>query len=113
MNLRAAVGIFFACIAGESRGFVALPKVATAIVASQQQRTATTSTGHVPPAVSPLMMGKKGGSKKKKRRQLGPFRDAVEKEKDGDARDVAVGQVDEDERSVPRLVVMDLDYTLW
>lgn len=99
-----AVGLLLACIAGESRAFVASPTIATAIITSQHK----TTTSHV------LAMGKKGGAKRKTRRQLDTFRGAVEEE-EGEkiARGVAAGQEDEDRRSVPRLVVMDLDYTLW
>lgn len=108
MTLRAVVGFFFTCITGESWAFVALPSItaASTIVASQK----TTATTAAVTNVQLMMMGKKGGGNKKRRRQPGPFRDSVEeKEEEG----IAAGQEGGDARGVPRLVVMDLDYTLW
>lgn len=107
MPLRAVVGLLFACIARESRAFVTLPAVASTIItggsnsSSQQHRTT-----HVQP-----IMGKKG-SRKQKARQPGA-RGIVEEEKGGESAGSEVSEEEEEDGSVPTLVVMDLDYTLW
>lgn len=100
MPLRAVAGLIVAFIAADTSAFVFLPT-----------RTAGTVAGHSKglngQSTSLHMMGKRRSSKKKRTR-------VVDQQQDTRGVKGAGGALEEEEDdTVPRLVVMDLDYTLW
>ena len=101
MPLRAVAGLIVACIAAETSAFVSLPTRTAGIVGGNAKRLDGQS-------VSLHMMGKRRGGSKKRRRVVD------EEVKTGGTKGVGGdSEEDDDDATVPRLVVMDLDYTLW
>lgn len=100
MPLRAVAGLIAAFITAEASAFVSLSTTTAGIVGGSGKSLNV-------PTTSVHMMGKRGGAKKKRNR-------LVEEEEVGPEIDSAGGAAaEEEDGNVPRLVVMDLDYTLW
>eukprot|EP00903_Cladosiphon_okamuranus_P006453 g6313.t1 len=102
MPLRAVAGLIVACIAAETSAFVHFSTRAAGVIAGNG------STQRRPPSFV-ILMGKRGGSKKKR---SGVVYDEGETGRIKGAEGASEEEEEEDE-AVPRLVVMDLDYTLW
>lgn len=104
MPLRAVAGLIVACIAAEASAFASLPTRTAGIIAGDSKRI------NVQPSTSLNMMGKRkrGGGAKKKRTSV-----ANEEPEAEGLKSVGGGSEEEEDTTVPRLVVMDLDYTLW
>ncbi len=98
MPLRAVAGVIVACIATESSAFVSLSTRTRGIVASFRPRSAN------PPL---CMMGKQAKRKPPRVSGVDITEEVVGME--GTGSDASGGE----DESVPQLVVMDLDYTLW
>ncbi|CAB1096927.1 unnamed protein product [Ectocarpus sp. CCAP 1310/34] len=103
MALRVIVGILLVVFVTEE--FSAFVTVPTRITHAGKQHPTTNGLR--------MMMGKKGGAQSKKKRGRGGIEDVgVENEAIGmDKKGGAAAE--ESDGIVPRLVVMDLDYTLW
>lgn len=100
MPLRAVAGLIVACIAAETSAFVSFSTRTAGVVAGNSKRLDVQST-------SLHMMGKRGGSKKQRRRVV------VDEEETGGIKAWSAPEEEEEDETIPRLVVMDLDYTLW
>lgn len=98
MPLRAVAGLVVACIAAESSAFVYLPTRTAGVVAR------TSKSRNVNVRTTSLHMGKHRN------------REIIEEE-EAEAGGIKGGAggapAEKDDETIPRLVVMDLDYTLW
>lgn len=110
MALRVVVGILLVVfVTEEISAFVAVPTRTTRGPHPNHAGKHPTTNG----LRMMMMMGKKGGARSKKKRGRGVIGDvgmedgAVSLDKKGDA------AAEESDGNVPRLVVLDLDYTLW
>lgn len=101
MPLRAVAGLLVACIAAETSAFVSFSTRTAGIVAGSGKSLNVQATRlH--------MMGKRGGAKKKR-----PSVAEEQEQEAGGIKDVGDASSEEEDETTPRLVVMDLDYTLW
>lgn len=104
MPLRAVTGVIVACIAAKTSAFVSFSTRTAGIVAGHNKSRNVHSTSPLR-----LMMGRRGHGQNKQRTRPR----VVEEEKAGGIDSSGSAPEEEEDETVPRLVVMDLDYTLW